>query len=291
MRDRDDELDLSELWDSELEAQAEARRSVDLTSTPRRVRTRDTAAVDDFLYSLDPSAWARECLGFTPDSWQEQVLSTTRKRVVLNCSRQVGKSTCVAALTLHHVIYTPKALALLISPSLRQSTELFAKIMGFYKSIPNAPKLSDDNRSSMRLAGNDSRIVCLPSSETTVRGFSGVTMLVEDEAAYVSDKLHKAVRPMLATTDGKHFMMSTPFGKRGHFYDTWDRKDDSWQRISVTAEECPRISKEFLAEERILLNELFAQEYMCEFLDELTAYFNPAAVRAMWSDDVQPLEV
>lgn len=286
-----DELDLEELWDPELEALADSRRTVDLSTRRDRYGRQVTGAVDDFLYSLDPVLWARDCLGFTPDPWQERVIGTSAKRVALNCSRQVGKSTTAAAKTLHHVIYTPGALALLISPSLRQSSELFSKIMGFYKSIPNGPKLADDNRSSMRLQGNDSRIVCLPSSETTVRGFSGVTMLLEDEAAYVSDKLHKAVRPMLATTDGMHFMMSTPFGKRGHFYETCERIDDSWLRISVTAQECPRISPEFLAEERIILNELFAQEYMCEFLDEMTAYFNPSAVRAMWSSEVELLEV
>ena len=63
-----------------------------------------------------------------------------------------------------------------------------------------------------------SRIVSLPGREATIRGFSGVHLLVVDEAARVADELYQAVRPMLAVSGGRIVLLGTPFGKRGFFF-------------------------------------------------------------------------
>ncbi len=68
---------------------------------------------------------------------------------------------------------------------------------------------------------NGSRIVSLPGTEGTVRGFSGVALLIVDEASRVDDALYHAVRPMLAVSHGKLVLLSTPWGKRGFFYREW----------------------------------------------------------------------
>ena len=44
--------------------------------------------------------------------------------------------------------------------------------------------------------------------------------------------------------------MSTPNGKRGFFWDEWDHGGDEWERISVPAMDCPRISERVLVEEK-----------------------------------------
>jgi len=41
----------------------------------------------------DPVEFAREYLGFEPDARQAEVLRCKGRRVLLNCSRQWGKST------------------------------------------------------------------------------------------------------------------------------------------------------------------------------------------------------
>src|SRR5262249_21997251 len=59
--------------------------------------------------------------------------------------------------------------------------------------------------------------------------------------------------------------LSTPFGKQGWFYEEWI-SGQSWERIRVTAHECPRISPEFLESERRSLGEMwYQQEYECSF--------------------------
>ena len=243
----------------------------------------------DLRWALDPVAFAREALSFVPDPWQQKALGTKARRCIWLCSRQVGKSTTAAILGLHAAIYQPRALVLLASPSLRQSTELFRKVQSLMAMMDRPPPLREDTKTSCELL-TGSRIVCLPASESTVRGYSGVSLLVEDESARVPDAFHNACKPMLAVSGGRHVLLSSAFGKRGHFYDCWDLERPGWERIFITAAECPRISQEFLDSE---LAEVgiwwFSQEYQNKFNDMLDSFFISETIENAFSDEVRPL--
>ena len=136
---------------------------------------------------------------------------------------------------------------------------------------------------------NGSRVVSLPGTEGTVRGFSRVALLVIDEAARVSDPLYYAVRPMLAVSRGRLVALSTPFGQRGWFHAEWTGQGD-WERVCVTADQVPRITREFLAEERRALGDRwYAQEYQCSFESTVDAVFDYRDIQAALSDEVKPL--
>lgn len=243
----------------------------------------------DLRHALDPVAFAQEQLRITPDPWQQQVLLSPATQMLLNCTRQAGKSTTAAILVLHTALYTPDALILVVSPTLRQSGELFRKITGLLTHLPTPPPLREDNRLSLRLE-NGTRIVSLPGSEATIRGFSAPALVIEDEAARVPDELYRAVRPMLATSHGRLILMSTPFGKRGHFFEEWTEGGDAWARISISATDCPRIDPTFLAdEERSLGDRWYRQEYGCEFLATSDQVFDYDTVAGCISSDVSPL--
>ena len=153
--------------------------------------------------------------------------------------------------------------------------------------LEEAPRLEEDNKLSLTLE-NGSRVVSLPSKEGTVRGFSGVNLIIEDEAARVPDDLYKAIRPMLAVSQGSMILMSTPFGKRGHFHQEWI--EGAWERIQVKANECSRITPEFLEEERTSVGaQWFRQEYECEFSDTFDQVFAYETVMAALSDEIEPL--
>ena len=242
----------------------------------------------DLAYALDAVAFAEDRLDFRPDDWQEQLLRSVSKRIILNCCRQSGKSTTTAILALHTALYDPGALILLISPSLRQSKELFNKVIVFLRALEPAEVLEEDNKSSCQLA-NGSRIVSLPSDEKTVRGYSGPRLIIEDEASRVDDEVNGAIRPMLAVGGGRLVLMSTPAGKRGHFFDAWHGVGDGWQRIQLLASECPRISSEFLEEEERTLGPLmFAQEYQCRFEDTAQSAFATALIEAAFTNAFRP---
>lgn len=239
-------------------------------------------------YALDPVAFCRDVLAFDPDPWQRDVLRFSGKRLVLNCCRQSGKSTTTSAAALHRAVFVADSLVLMVSPSLRQSGELFRKMRDFMRAMGDAaPKLTEDNQLSLRME-NGSRIVSLPGTEATVRGFSGVDLIIEDEASRVDDKLHSALRPMLATSDGTLILASTPHGARGHFYEAWCSPD--WQKVSVTADNVPRISAEFLADEKNALGQwLYQQEYEGQFVDRDTQLFSSADIEAAFTTEVRPL--
>lgn len=208
---------------------------------------------------------------------------------LLNCSRQSGKSTTAAHKAVHTALFHEKALVLVISPSLRQSAELFRKVIDVVEALPVPPKLTEDNKLSLQFQENRSRIVSLPSTEATIRGFSAVNLVIIDEASRVSDALYGTLRPMLAISKGQLVAMSTPFGQRGFFYDEWQRRA-KWTAIRITAEMCPRITAEFLAEERDALGDSwFRQEYGGEFIEAVGQLFSEASIQAALSNEVDPL--
>ena len=226
--------------------------------------------------------------GMLPDLWQEQLLRSDAAQVLLLASRQSGKSLVSAALALHTALVQPRAPVLLLSPSLRQSSELFRKVLDLFNALDRPLRVTAESALRLELA-NGSRVVSLPGDEKNIRGYSGVALLVIDEAARVEDALYYAVRPMLAVSRGRLVALSTPFGKRGWFHDEWHGAG-AWERVKVTADECPRIAPAFLAEERRALGERwFAQEYLCDFSECVDAVFAYGDIQAALSNDVQPL--
>lgn len=86
--------------------------------------------------------------------------------------------------------------------------------------------------------------------------------------------------------------MSTPFGKRGFFWETWKKGGPEWERFRATAPECGRISRAFLEQEREAMGERwFRQEYLCEFEDSVSGVFESETVRRAIRADVKPLVI
>jgi hypothetical protein len=235
--------------------------------------------------------WVREKLGFEPDEVQARVLSTTSKRGLLNCTRQWGKSTITAAKAVHQACTEAGSLTLVVSVGARQSGEFVRKAARFVRHLGVRVKGDGDNEISIEFP-NKSRIVGLPGNEATARGFSAVSLLLVDEAARVDDDLYKAIRPMLAVSGGSLWLMSTPDGKKGFFWEAWEHGGPEWERIQVTAPECPRITSEFLEEEMRNMGEhWFRQEYLCEFVDAVSGVFDRDLVERAMSDEFEPMVI
>lgn len=221
---------------------------------------------------LDPVQMMRAA-GIEPDDWQQAVARSTHPRILLNIHRQGGKSLICAVIALHTALYQAGSPVLMISPSLRQSSLLFQTTLGLYRALgkPVAPEV--ENRLSLELE-NGSMIASLPGSEDTIRGFSAVKLIIADEGSRIQDSLLAAIRPFLATSDGRLIAPSTPLGRRGWWYDAWEHGGDTWERYMVKAEECTRIAKAFLAEERRVLGAAaYAREYECSFDESEQAVF------------------
>jgi hypothetical protein len=233
----------------------------------------------DWLYATDIVAFVRDRLGFHPDPLQAIALDPLVRRGLLNCCRQWGKSTTVASRAVHQAFYCPGSLTIAASPSARQSGEFVRKAGDFLRLFGIKPRGDGENRISLLLP-NRSRIIGLPGCELTTRGFSNVSLLLVDEAARVDDQLYYSLRPMVAANpDASIWLMSTPNGRQGFFYEAWTKGGSIWTRVEAPATQCPRIRPEFLEDERRqITNEAFRQEYLCEFVAADSAYFDPGAI-------------
>ena len=239
---------------------------------------------------MDAVEFARTRLEFEPDERQAEVLRSEAKRGILNCSRQWGKSTVAAAKAVHRAYSRPGSLVLVASPSERQSAEFLRKMAEFVRRLGIVPKGDGDNKMSLAFP-NGSRIVGLPGVEGTGRGFSRVSLLLIDEAAVVSDRIYRMLRPTVAVGGGDIWLMSTPRGKRGFFYETWATGGSNWMKVSVPVTECPRISKEYLEEERTELGAAsFRQEFMCEFVDSGWGVFSAPEVEGALDEGLEAFD-
>lgn len=249
-----------------------------------------TAAALDLASALDPVQLAIRA-GITPDPWQADLLRGGQRDVLMLCSRQSGKSTVAALLGVHTAIYRAPALVLMVAPALRQAQELYRTARGFYRALGTEAVSEVEEESALRVElANGSRIISLPGSEATVRSYARVALLIIDEAARVSDDLYAALRPMLAVGGGRLLLLSTPFGRRGFYWREWSEGGDGWERVKVTADQCPRITREFLERERASIGTWwFTQEYECAWLDPVDSAFATSDVRAALDPTVTPL--
>lgn len=268
-------------------------------------------AAEYLLSSLSPAHYLVN-LGWDPHPWQQAVLTSDSRRIILNCNRQAGKSTVTAALAWQHAKYHAESLILIFAPTERQTKELMEKIMSFAK-MDSDLVLTQDAVTSKRLI-NGSRIVALPGSERNIRGFSGPDIIVFDEASRIPDELYRAARPMMAMADTKLIAMSTPFGKRGWWYEEWER-NPRWQKFHVKApvqivggslreaeaeyvftERSAELGRlgyysprhhdfEFMKDEWASMPEWwFRQEYLGEFMEAQDAVFRVSDIEAAFGD-------
>ena len=238
----------------------------------------------DMRHALDPVAFARERLAFAADAVQASLLSSSGSQL-LCCTRQFGKSTVTAAAVLHQAHYVASR-TIIVSPGQRQSDLLLAKVEEFARvaEIPFTRVAGDDP--CLQFASGV--VIALPASEATTRGFGGCTWLIVDEASRVPDPVFYAALPFLATTNGRVWLLSTPFGQRGFFFR--EHEGGRFAVTRVTAPECSRISPEFLANAKAMQpDSWFRQEFLCEFTSIDGAVFDPDVVLASFTDELEAL--
>lgn len=261
--------------------------------SPEEERKEKLQLIDD-IYAEIPSIWAEDEFGLKLDGWQITMLDTPKKRICLNIHRQGGKSLMSSLKCVHKAKFKPKSLSLIIAPALTQSREDFEKVQDLMDQMSRPPKLDESTKLRMRWK-NSSRIVCLPGGTKgkTIRGFSRPDVIIEDESSQCSDLLYQAIRPMMATyPDCEFILASTPFGQRGHYYKVATGNSSRWLRLKVIASQCPRITPEFLAEEKEELGPyIYAQEYEGVFVAAETQLISHESILKAISDNVPIIEV
>ncbi len=210
-----------------------------------------------------------------------------RHRYSIVCAgRQVGKSLTVAAYALWKCITVPNTFVVIVSPTERQSKELFRRIIEFcayndmlYESVVD-PK-SDEVKFT-----NGGRIVSLPG-RGAITGYTGVDIVIVDEAGLpeLPDKVFSDVVPMLLAKHGKLILLGTPRGKTTRFYEYWN--SPLFAKLHVPTrmnKKLPNLN-EFLESERRRCTVVeYQQEYEGVFMDMESAFIPSRYIDAAIED-------
>lgn len=231
-------------------------------------------------------------LPFKLDKWQEEVLAADGN-LCINSGRQVGKSQIIAIKVGEFIKNNPKKTVLIISVTEDQAVNMLHKIMEFLKfNYPNdiikkGNKKPTKHRVYMK---NGSCAVTKAVGQYGI-GVLGMTVdrVVPDEAAYLPDAIWPSITPMLLTTGGYIWMLSTPNSKEGYFYDAYTEPKLGFQTFHVNSEEVAdqrpepqrSIMVEYLIRERSRMTELqYAQQYLAQFLEEQNQMFPDKLIHA-----------
>ncbi len=237
------------------------------------------------------SVWAAEALNFWADDIQRSILDGEDRRLLLLTSRQWGKSVIAAIRAIWLANWFPRTLIIVAGPVKDQANELTNKIYDLVARL--GLKVHGGGRGKLAVHfPNGSRIVGLSEMPDHVRSLSAPALILIDEAAFFKgDEILEALMPMLATRpDGAVWIMSTPKGQSGFFYDLWHAEGGPWRRVRVTAAEIPqRIPASFLLEQEQRNPAKYRREYCCEFIAADNALFSREALEALLSDQVEPL--
>jgi len=208
--------------------------------------------------------------------------------MALRAGRQCGKSVTISLLACHTAVFNPEALVLLAARNQKQSIEFSRKVTGWLTKIEPFEPLTEDNKTSLQLARNGSRIVSLPGhNPDEIRGYSSPRLVIIDEAAFALDATYySALRPMLIRSpEGRLILLSSPNLQTGSFYEACTNWG-GWERYHVRSTDSPYISVDDLAEAEAENPLTYKREYLAEFasgedslfgdLDRLVSYdFEP----------------
>ena len=219
---------------------------------PQLARSSETTSVR--RRSSDPIAWAERIAGLALDPWQREVLLSAAPRLLLNATRQSGKST-VAALK---AAWTVLQGALPWWSRRRCASPASCSASSPVTLSPRTPA-SGETMTEVELVSGGLAVSLPGDRPAMLRGLSlrddGPAVLIVDEASRVRDELWATISPMLAAAPAaQQILLSTPAGAGGEFHRAWSSGED-WERVQITADQCPRISAEHLAAERIRLGD------------------------------------
>ncbi|MEW5803737.1 MAG: terminase family protein [bacterium] len=218
-------------------------------------------------------------------------------------SRQAGKSFGTSLEAVDNCCET-RTKWVFLSAGERQSKELMAKAQIHALAYGKACEILEDeftieDRKFKQLEinfPNKSKIIGLPANPLTARGHSANILLDEFAFHQNSRKIWTALFPTV-TRGYKIRIISTPQGKKNKFYELWNNQkyskhlttilDAVSQGLILHNEDGTICTPEDLRQ-ALGDDEAWAQEYMCEFLDEATAYLTYDLINSVEDGTIDP---
>lgn len=228
-------------------------------------------------------------LDFVLDRWQKDVLAA-EGNVCICSGRQVGKSQVVALKSGEFAATHSGKRIVIISITEDQAELMIQKILLYLHD--NYPKLIAKGKFKptkhlVRLTnGSEIKTKAVGQYGLGILGLT-VDVLVVDECAYMNDAVFVSATPMLLTTGGQIWLLSTPNSQQGYFFEAYTNRDMGFKTFHVSSEEVAELRSEpmrssmlaYLSRERARMTELeYAQQYLAQFLEEQGQFFSDGLI-------------
>ena len=191
----------------------------------------------------------------------------------------------------------------LIASDRKQARTLMRYVKGIIDAIPGLKRyIRKENADSIELV-NGCAIEIQTASYRGVRGYTLACAILDEVAFWYDDganpdkEILKAIRPSLATLNGKLICLSSPYSKRGILWEAW-RKYAYRSGSPVLVAKCPTpfmnptISPEHLQAAQKDDPVAYKSEYLAEFRDDISSFVTMEALEGCFrkSQEVIPYD-
>lgn len=199
---------------------------------------------------------------------------TDSNRLISACARQMGKTTVMAALFCHYIIFNEGKTCAILANKAATAREILERVKKAYEYLPSFLKhgIKEWNKGMIWLE-NESRILASATSSSGIRGYT-INFLFLDEFAFVpnniAEEFFTSVYPTITSgSTSKLVMISTPNGMN-HFYKFWIEALDGsngFSHVKAIWSDIPSRTKDWAEKQRRVLGDVkFAQEMEVEFI-------------------------
>lgn len=219
---------------------------------------------------------------FKPHAKQLEVIKAledpTVKYVIVIAGRQCGKTQLAKNQVLMWALNDPGCVIFWVSPTDSQMQSIYKDIINaIYDANIIKSKRGAKGDTEIRLKNGSVILFRAAGSEDSLRGTSGVSYLVVDEAAFIKkDTVEVVIMPMLSTKIKRVLYISTPKGKNW-LYETFNRysKKPNCRVFKFATTDNPFVDLDFIQHEKETLSEaLFQQEILADWIDSSSVFNN-----------------
>lgn len=203
----------------------------------------------------------------------DAILSKQNKVIGL-CARQMGKSTIMAAIMCHYIIFNDNKTCAILANKAATAREILSRVQLAYEHLPKWLQhgVIEWNKGSFLLE-NGSRVLAASTSSSAIRGFS-INFLALDEFAFihpnVAEDFFASVYPTISSgKTSKLMIISTPNGMN-LFYKMWMDAlsgTNGFMPVKAIWSDIPSRDQKWADEQKSVLGEVkFQQECECNFI-------------------------
>jgi phage FluMu gp28-like protein len=200
-------------------------------------------------------------------------LKSDDKFIILNGSRQVGKTFLLAIIAIYWAQSEPGQHIMIVSPTDSQVKKIYKQILSLIE--PAAEYLIKSSKAQTgdaEVVFNNKSVIIFRSaaSENSLRGYSNTHLLLDEAAFIKEDTWTTILAPTLSVRGRKCLICSTPKGKNffAKMYSLGLNLEKGYKSYKITYHQNPYANLEFIMQQKqVLPDDIFAQEYLGEFVD------------------------